>query len=167
MARASQGADSSGSLVDGGDFRIQFDHAFFLSPLSISGINSIVDPGGKIFSNNGIDYVGSILPRELVSFTFYCWKSVPDLIVWLCKLEHGLNLQTFEKRYRNVFDLRIFDDPLFATSKITKVENCHVLEGWQISAAFGGDKTVNLTFILVLSCKSTRADENFRWVRIW
>ena len=134
---------------------------------SISGINFVADPGGKRFSNNGVNNIGNILPWELVSFPFHCWKSVPDLVVWLCKLEHGLDLQTFEKRYRNMFDLRIFDDPFFATSKITKVKNGNILKGWQISAAFGRNKAEYLPFILVFGSEGTRADKDFLWVRIW
>ena len=167
MACAIWYGDGGGSLIYCCHLRIQFNHAFFLGTLSIPGINFIGDPGGETFSNNGIDNIGSILPCELVYFLFYCWESSPDLIVWLCKFEHEFNLQTFKEWYWNVFDIRIFDDLLFATSKITKVKNSNILKGWKISTTIDGNKAVNLSFTLIFSSEGRRADKNSNRVRIW
>ena len=123
LARETLTADSLGLLVNGSYLWIHLNqHLPLLCNLHVPLVYPGLDPSSEGFTDDGVDDVGDVGPRELQDLLLHLWQGSQDRWMSFGVGQHVLNCQLLILRHRDVLYVLALDQGAPATDNVSRCQ---------------------------------------------
>ena len=144
MALPIHGADGGGLLEDPSDLRIHLNiQVVHLSPLFMPLIDPGINPIGERLANNGVNYVGDILARQLLKLGLHHRQRRQHICILPGKLHQVLDGKAFELWYDDMLDVLGLEHFSIPIHQIFHMPYRHGLEAGKIRPDIVGEESVH------------------------
>jgi len=156
-------ADGLALSEDLGDLRVHVDHEVLLGlDLVVALLHLRLDPLGERWSDDRVDHVGDVLPRQLLHLLLD-GEVLVDARVLVGERLHVLDGEALELGHADVLHVGTLDALLRAGLDVTEVPDGDILEGREEDVHLGGEEPVDFSLGLELSREFGGGHLSVRW----